>query len=146
LVELTGAPSMLALRKMLAENIEAVLTQYSLPSVAAPVHLVHAKEFRAPTSPVHDELDEHAAPDTGFIRTAEEHDLADLGWSRLGLEFASIVTVPGNHFSMFWYPETAAQIDALFEPDLYPAGTQPPADDRFADIWKGFGPLEKEVQ
>ena len=66
-----------------------------------PIHLFHAKEWHADTVP----------------RSREEHAVQDLGWSRFGLELASVVMVEGDHLSMFTYLETPRQIDALFGRD-----------------------------
>jgi hypothetical protein len=68
---------------------------YTLPVVAAPIHLLHAKEF-------------DSAP-----RSFEEHSLPDLGWGRFGLELASIVMVEGNHSSIYTQPETLGHIDTI---------------------------------
>jgi thioesterase domain-containing protein/acyl carrier protein len=123
LVELTGAPSMSALRALLMDHLPITINQYNLTPVAAPVHLFHAEEWRAPI------ID--GVPFEN-VRTAEEHAVPDLGWGRHGLALASVVMVPGNHFSMYWHPETAGQIDALFEPDLCPAGIETSSDDALA--------------
>jgi thioesterase domain-containing protein len=96
LAELVGAPSALALREMIRDNIQC-LKNFTLPPVVAPIHLLHAKE-----------LDRD-------IYTPEEHALPDLGWSRFGLELASVVMVEGNHQSMYMHPEMPGHIDALFE-------------------------------
>jgi pimaricinolide synthase PimS1 len=96
LSELTGAPSSLALREMITDNIEGQIG-YVLPEVAAPIHMLHAKEHEP------------------ALRSFELHSLPDLGWSRLGLELTSVVMVEGTHSSMFARPETPGHIDALFE-------------------------------
>jgi mycoketide-CoA synthase len=124
LVELTGAPSMTALRQLLIDNMQVAINEYNLTPVTAPVHLLHAEEWRVPV------ID--GAP-YEHVRTVEEHAAPDLGWSRYGLAVASVVTVPGDHFSMYWHSETAGQIDALFEPDLCPAGTETTGDDALAN-------------
>jgi thioesterase domain-containing protein len=97
LAELTGAPSVLALREMIGDNYQCH-KGWTLPVLAAPVHLLHAKEF----------------VETPGL-SLEEHALLDLGWSRFGLELASVVMVPGNHTSMYTHPEMPGHIDALFE-------------------------------
>jgi thioesterase domain-containing protein/acyl carrier protein len=99
LPELTGAPSTLALREMILDNSRCQ-NGYTLPMVAAPIHLLHAKEF------------------AGAPRTLEEHALPDLGWSRFGLKPTSILMVEGTHSSIYTRPETSDHIDALFEADL----------------------------
>ena len=96
LSELTGAPSTLALREMITDNIKGQIG-YVLPEVAAPIYMLHAKE--------HDPA----------LRSFEEHSLPDLGWSRLGLELTSVIMVEGTHSSMYAHPETPGHIDALFE-------------------------------
>jgi thioesterase domain-containing protein/acyl carrier protein len=96
LSELTGAPSTLALREMITDNIKGQIG-YVLPEVAAPIHMLHAKE--------HDPA----------LRSLEEHLLPDLGWSRIGLELTSVVMVEGTHSSMYAHPGTPGHIDALFE-------------------------------
>ena len=99
LAELTGAPSALVLREMIWDNFQCQ-KGWTLPVLAAPIYLLHAKEHgNAP-------------------RTLEEHALPDLGWSRFGLELASVVTVEGNHTSMYTHPETSGHLDALFKLDL----------------------------
>ena len=98
LAELTGAPSTLALREMLWDGIQCQ-NGYTLPVVAARIHLLHAKEFDS------------------SLRSLEEHSLLDLGWGRFGLELASVVMVDGNHSSIYTQPETFGHIDALFESD-----------------------------
>jgi thioesterase domain-containing protein len=100
LAELVGAPSTLAVREMIRDNLQC-LNGYALPPVAAPIHLFHAKEWHADAA----------------YRTREEHALQDLGWSRFGLELASVVMVEGDHLSMFTYLETPRHIHALFGPD-----------------------------
>jgi surfactin synthase thioesterase subunit len=105
LAELVGAPSTPALREMIRDNIQCQIG-CTLPVVAAPIHLLHAKEW-----------DIDAAP-----RSPEEHALLDLGWSRFGLELASVVMVEGSHSSIYTHSETPGHIDALFEPDLCYSG------------------------
>jgi thioesterase domain-containing protein/acyl carrier protein len=95
LAELLGAPSTLALREMIRDNFQC-LKSYTFPVVTAPIHLLHAKEWNM------------AIP-----HTAEEHALPDLGWSRFGLNLASIVMVEGDHHSIYMHPEMANHIDAL---------------------------------
>jgi thioesterase domain-containing protein len=95
LAELVGAPSTSALRDMIWDNVQCQIS-YTLPVIAAPVHLLHAKEF-------------------GMVpRSPEEHALPDLGWSRFGLELASVVMVEGSHSSIYTRPDTTGHIDALF--------------------------------
>jgi len=100
LAELVGAPSTLAVREMIRDNLQC-LNCYTLPAVTAPIHLFHAREWHADTA----------------AQTREEHALQDLGWSRFGLELASVVTVEGDHLSMLTCLETSRHIDALFGPD-----------------------------
>ena len=99
LAELTGAPSVPALREMIGDNYRCH-KEWTMPVLAAPVHLLHAEEF---------------VETPGLL--LEDHALMDLGWSRFGLELASVVMVPGNHTSMYTHPEMPGHIDALFEPD-----------------------------
>jgi thioesterase domain-containing protein len=96
LADLTGAPSVSALRDMIGDNYQCH-KGWTLPVFAAPVHLLHAKEF----------------VETPGL-TLEQHSLLDLGWSRFGLELASVVMVPGNHTSMYTHPEMPGHINALF--------------------------------
>jgi len=97
LAELTGAPSVLALREMIGDNYQCH-EGWTLPAFTAPVHLLHAEEF----------------VETPGL-TLEQHALLDLGWSQFGLELASVVMVPGNHTSMYTHPDMPGHIDALFE-------------------------------
>jgi thioesterase domain-containing protein len=99
LAELAGAPSALVLREMIRDNIQCLMS-FTLPLVAAPIHLLHAKECDRD------------------IYTPEQHALADLGWRRFGLELASVVMVDGNHRSMYTNSETPGHINALFEKNL----------------------------
>jgi hypothetical protein len=108
LAELTGAPSVPALREMIGDNYQCH-KDWTLPVLAAPVHLLHAKEFVATPG-----------------LSLEQHALLDLGWSRFGLELASVAMVPGNHTSMYTHPEMPGHIDALFELALLDG---PPAPD-----------------
>jgi thioesterase domain-containing protein len=96
LAELAGAPSTLALREMIRDNIQC-LKSFKLPPVVAPIHLLHAKDW---------DMD---------VYTPEDHALPDLGWSRFGLKLASVVMVEGNHRSMYMRSETPSHINALFE-------------------------------
>jgi thioesterase domain-containing protein/acyl carrier protein len=99
LAEITGAQSVPALREMIGDNYQCH-KGWTLPALAAPIHLLHAKEF----------------VETPGL-SPEEHALPDLGWTRFGLELASVVMVPGNHTSMYTHPEMPGHIDALFELD-----------------------------
>ena len=96
LADLTGAPSTEALREMISDNVKGQIG-FVPPVVAAPIYMLHAKEH-----------------DPG-LRSFEEHALADLGWSRVGLEFTSVIMVEGTHSSMYAHPEMPGHIDALFE-------------------------------
>jgi pimaricinolide synthase PimS1 len=100
LAELTGAPSVSALRAMIGDNYQCHKS-WTLPVLAAPIHLLHAEEF----------------VETPGL-TLEQHALLDLGWSQFGLELASVVMVPGNHTSMYTHPDMPGHIEALFEPNL----------------------------
>jgi hypothetical protein len=51
-------------------------------------------------------------------RPPEQHALADLGWSKLGLPLNSVVLSESDHYSLFTNPHTAEQIDDLLAPDL----------------------------
>lgn len=99
LAELTGAPSVEALREMIGDNYQCH-SGWTLPALAAPVHLLHAEEFVATPG-----------------LSLEDHALLDLGWSRFGLKLASVAMVPGNHTSMYTHPEMPGRIDALFGRD-----------------------------
>ena len=103
LAELVGAPSIMAVREMIRDNLQCQ-NGYTLPAVAAPIYLFHAKEWHADAIP----------------RSREEHALKDLGWSQFGLELALVVMVEGDHLSMFTCLETSRHIDALFGPDSGP--------------------------
>jgi thioesterase domain-containing protein/acyl carrier protein len=120
LAELTGAPSIAALREMIGDNYRCH-KGWTLPVLAAPVHLLHAQEF----------------VETPGL-SPEEHALPDLGWSRFGLELASVAIVPGNHTSMYTHPDMPGHIDALFEPDLADRSPAPDvgieAADRSGDL------------
>jgi pimaricinolide synthase PimS1 len=115
LAELTGAPSMQALREMIGDNYRSH-SSWTLPVLAAPVHLLHAEEY---------------VETPGLTR--EDHALTDLGWSRFGLELASIVMVPGNHTSMYTHPETPGHINALFEQDQLDGSPAPDVGREAAD-------------
>jgi thioesterase domain-containing protein len=110
LAELTGAPSVAALREMIGDNYQCH-TGWTLPVLAAPIHLLHAEDF----------------VETPGL-TVEEHALLDLGWSRFGLQLTSVVMVPGNHTSMYTHPDMPGHIDALFEPDLLNCSPAPDVD------------------
>jgi thioesterase domain-containing protein len=97
LAEIVGAPSTSALREMITDNI-LCLKSYAFPAVTAPIHLLHAKEWNMATP-----------------FTADEHAVPDLGWSRCGLNLASVVMVEGDHQSMYMHPEMARYIDELFK-------------------------------
>jgi hypothetical protein len=101
LAELAGAPSIQVLREMIRDNLQCQ-NGYTLPVVAAPIHLLRAKQWDN---------------DTAFS-SLEEHARLDLGWSRFGLELASLVMVEGDHNSLYTHPETPGHINALFQPDL----------------------------
>src|SRR5262249_52414668 len=49
LAELVGAPSTLAVREMIRDNLQC-LNYYTLPAVTAPIHLFHAREWHADTA------------------------------------------------------------------------------------------------
>ena len=107
LAELTGAPSLPALREMIGDNYQCH-KGWTLPVLAAPIHLLHAREF----------------VETPGL-SPEEHALPDLGWSRFGLELASVTMVPGNHTSMYTHTDMPGHIDALLELNPLDPATAP---------------------